>query len=36
MAQQALPAGTTQTRGRALFGLLDGNGWGWATLKAAF
>src|SRR4051794_35439467 len=36
MAQQALPAGTTQTRGRALFGLLDANGWGWATLKAAF
>jgi hypothetical protein len=36
MAQQALPAGTTQTRGRALFGLLDANGWAWATLKAAF
>jgi Kelch motif protein len=37
MAQQALPAGsTTQTRGRALFGLLDASGWTWATLKAAF
>src|SRR5258706_747806 len=36
MAQQALPPGTTQTRGRAFFGLLDANGWGWATLKAAF
>jgi N-acetylneuraminic acid mutarotase len=36
MAQQALHAGTTQTRGRALFGLLDGNGWGWASLKAVF
>jgi len=36
MAQQALPARTTETRGRALFGLLDANGWGWATLKAAF
>ena len=36
MAQQALQAGTTRTRGRALFGLLDANGWGWATLKAAF
>jgi hypothetical protein len=36
MATQALPAGTTRTRGRALFGLLDANGWGWASLKAAF
>ena len=36
MAQQALHPGTTQTRGRALFGLLDANGWGWASLKAAF
>jgi hypothetical protein len=36
MAQQALHPGTTQTRGRAFFGLLDANGWGWATLKAAF
>jgi hypothetical protein len=36
MAQQALHPGTTQRRGRAFFGLLDANGWGWATLKAAF
>jgi hypothetical protein len=36
MAQQALPAGRTQTRGRAFFGLLDANGWGWASLKATF
>ena len=36
MAQQALPAGRTQTRGRALFGLFDANGWGWASLKATF
>ena len=36
MAQQALHPGTTRTRGRAFFGLLDANGWGWATLKAAF
>jgi hypothetical protein len=36
MAQQALQPGTTQPRGRALFGLLDANGWGWASLKAAF
>jgi hypothetical protein len=36
MAQQALHPGTTQTRGRVLFGLLDANGWGWASLKAAF
>ena len=36
MAQQALQAGTTQTRGRALFGLLDANGWAWASVKAAF
>jgi hypothetical protein len=36
MAQQALHPGTRQTRGRAFFGLLDGNGWGWASLKAAF
>ena len=36
MAQQALHPGTTQTRGRAFFGLLDANGWGWASLKAAF
>jgi hypothetical protein len=36
MAQQALHPGTTQTRGRAFFGLLDASGWGWASLKAAF
>ena len=36
MAQQALQAGTTRPRGRALFGLLDANGWGWASLKALF
>ncbi len=36
MAQQARHPGTTQTRGRAFFGLLDASGWGWATLKAAF
>ncbi len=35
MAQQAL-TGRTQTRGRAFFGLLDANGWGWASLKATF
>ena len=34
MAQQALGAGTTVPRRRALFGLLDANGWGWATVKA--
>jgi hypothetical protein len=33
MAQQALGAGTAP-RQRALFGLLDANGWGWATIKA--
>jgi hypothetical protein len=36
MAQQALLPGTTHPRRRAFFGLLDGNGWGWASLKAAF
>ena len=36
MAQHALYPGTTQTRGRAFFGLLDANGWAWATLKAVF
>ncbi len=36
MAQQALQSGRTQTRGRAFFGLLDANGWGWASLKATF
>ena len=34
MAQTALYPGTTQTRRRALFGLLDANGWAWASLKA--
>ncbi len=36
MAQQALPAGTIQTRRRAMFGLLDAGGWGWAAVKATF
>jgi hypothetical protein len=36
MAQQALHPGTTQTRRRAFFGLLDANGWTWASLKATF
>jgi hypothetical protein len=36
MAQQALHPGTTQTRRRAVFGLLDASGWAWASLKAAF
>jgi hypothetical protein len=36
MAQQALPARSTQTRSRALFGLLDASGWGWAAVKATF
>jgi N-acetylneuraminic acid mutarotase len=36
MAQQALLSGTTQTRRRALFGLLDANGWAWASVKAVF
>ncbi len=34
MAQQALGAGTAVPRRRALFGLLDANGWGWASIKA--
>lgn len=34
MAQQALGTGMTVRRRRALFGLLDANGWGWATIKA--
>src|SRR5215212_2375992 len=33
---RALTAGTTRTRGRAFFGLLDATGWGWASLKAVF
>src|SRR5467141_2981140 len=36
MAQQALQSGTVQTRRRALFGLLDAGGWGWASIKATF
>ena len=34
MAQQALGAGTTVPRKRALFGLLDADGWAWASVKA--
>lgn len=34
MAQHALPEGAV--RRRALFGLMDANGWGWAGVKAAF
>ncbi|HEU4572489.1 MAG TPA: hypothetical protein VFR93_07360 [Candidatus Limnocylindrales bacterium] len=34
MAQPALTAG--RTRRRAVFGLLDADGWGWASLKAFF
>ncbi len=34
MAQQALGPGTAVPRQRALFGLLDANGWGWASIKA--
>jgi Kelch motif len=34
MAQQALGAGTSVPRRRAMFGLLDADGWGWASLKA--
>jgi len=32
---RALPAGRARNR-RALFGLLDGEGWGWASVKAFF
>ena len=35
MAGQTLSAGSPG-RGRVLFGLLDGDGWTWAILKAAF
>ncbi len=35
MAGQALSTGTTGRR-RVVFGLLDGDGWTWAGLKAAF
>ncbi len=34
MAQQALTAGTTIPSKRALFGLLDADGWTWAGVKA--
>lgn len=34
MAQYALPPGAV--RRRAVFGLLDADGWGWATIKAIF
>ena len=34
MAQQALGAGTVLPRKRALFGLLDADGWAWASVKA--
>ena len=38
MAQTTLPAPRTTTvvRRRALFGMLDADGWTWATVKAAF
>ena len=35
MAQRALTAGMTVPRRRAMFGLLDADGWGWASVKAA-
>lgn len=34
MAQQALGPGATVPRKRALFGLLDADGWTWASVKA--
>jgi hypothetical protein len=34
MAQQALGPGTTVRRRRAMFGLLDADGWTWASVKA--
>jgi hypothetical protein len=34
MAQRALGAGTVIPRRRALFGLFDADGWGWASVKA--
>ncbi len=34
MAQRALGAGMVVPRKRALFGLLDADGWGWAGIKA--
>src|SRR4051812_6536250 len=35
MANAALPAGRATPRRRALFGLFDADGWGWASVKAA-
>jgi hypothetical protein len=34
MAQQALGAGRSVPRRRAVFGLLDSDGWAWASIKA--
>jgi hypothetical protein len=34
MAQQALGPGTVLPRRRAMFGLLDADGWAWASVKA--
>ena len=34
MAQRALPAGMVLPRRRAMFGLLDADGWAWASVKA--
>lgn len=34
MTQQALGAGTSIPRKRVVFGLLDADGWGWASIKA--
>jgi Kelch motif len=34
MAQQALGAGMSVQRRRAVFGLLDADGWAWASIKA--
>jgi hypothetical protein len=36
MAHQALSPGRTTVRRRALFGLLDADGWSWAGVKAFF
>ena len=36
MANAALPAGRATPKRRALFGLFDADGWGWASVKAAF
>jgi hypothetical protein len=36
MAQRALGPGTVVPRRRAIFGLLDADGWGWASVKAFF